>query len=187
MAMRRFDIRSMALCALFASLLMAGAFIRIPLPVVPFTLQTLFLFLAGLTLGPALGLSAAALYMAAGLLGLPVFANGGGIHYVLAPSFGYILAFCPASYVIGRLARRRAGGLWYYAACCFAGLMVVYVVGASYLAAILGIHLQQSVSFWRIAYSGALIFLPGDALACFLAAVVYTRLPAGMRNADRTR
>ena len=66
--------RDMALVALFAALVAVGAFIRIPVPVVPFTLQFLFTNLAGLLLGAKRGAAAAGVYMAAGLIGVP------GIH-----------------------------------------------------------------------------------------------------------
>lgn len=42
-------------CGLFTALIAVGAFIKIPIPVVPFTLQYLFTMLAGLLLGSRLG------------------------------------------------------------------------------------------------------------------------------------
>ena len=53
--MRRNETRDMILCAMFVTLIAAGAFIKIPIPVVPFTLQYLFTMLAGLLLGGKLG------------------------------------------------------------------------------------------------------------------------------------
>ena len=44
------------LCALFAALIAVGAFIKIPVPFVPFTLQLLFTTLAGIVLGPKYGI-----------------------------------------------------------------------------------------------------------------------------------
>ena len=49
--MRKEKTKNMVLCAMFVSLISAGAWIRIPVPVVPFTLQFLFTTLAGLLLG----------------------------------------------------------------------------------------------------------------------------------------
>ena len=43
--------RSLVYCALFTALIAVGAFIKIPIPVVPFTLQYLFTMLAGILLG----------------------------------------------------------------------------------------------------------------------------------------
>jgi len=174
----RFTPRSMAFCSLFATLLMMGAMIRIPVPYVPFTLQTLFVFLCGLVLGPKLGFWAAVLYMTAGLIGLPVFTNGGGFMYVLQPSFGYILSFCPAASLIGFLSRRRPkSGIGYLSLCCFSGLLIIYIIGVFYYGMIVTLHLQKSITLWRLCYTGALIFLPGDALGCILAGWIFKRLP----------
>ena len=48
-------VYSLILCALFAALIAVGAFIKIPVPFVPFTLQLLFTTLAGIVLGPKYG------------------------------------------------------------------------------------------------------------------------------------
>ncbi len=179
--MQRLTPRSLAMCALFATLIMVGAMIRIPLPYIPFTLQTLFVFLSGLILGPALGLTSATLYLIAGLIGLPVFTNGGGLLYVLQPTFGYILAFCPATYVIGYLAHKRpSAGLWYIMLCCFAGVAIIYILGVAYYVMIARLYLGQTISIWQLSISGALVFLPKDALICFTAAYLYKRLPPSL-------
>ena len=90
---------SLALCALFAAMIAVGALIRIPIPLVPFTLQFLFTTLAGLLLGAKQGTVAVAIYIVIGLAGLPVFSQGGGLGYVLQPTFGYIIGFCLGTYV----------------------------------------------------------------------------------------
>lgn len=90
--MRKEKTKNMVLCAMFVSLISAGAWIRIPVPVVPFTLQFLFTTLAGLLLGGERGAMAVGIYMIMGLLGLPVFAEGGGPGYLLRPSFGYLIS-----------------------------------------------------------------------------------------------
>lgn len=94
--------RSMILCALFAALIAAGAFLRIPIPVVPFTLQYLFTMLAGLLLGPRLGATAVGVYIVLGLAGLPVFTQGGGPGYIFQPTFGYIIGFALGAYLTGK-------------------------------------------------------------------------------------
>ena len=78
--------------ALMTALTVAGAYITIPIPNLPFTLQTLSALLAGLILKRKDALISEIIYIALGLIGLPVFAAGGaGIAYVLRPSFGYVL------------------------------------------------------------------------------------------------
>ena len=65
--------KSMIYCGLFTALIAAGAFIKIPIPVVPFTLQYLFTMLAGLFLGSRRGMISVVAYMLLGLAGLPIF------------------------------------------------------------------------------------------------------------------
>ena len=61
---------------IFTALIAVGAFIRIPVPVCPFTLQLLFTTLAGLLLGSRRGAGAVLVYLALGLAGVPVFTEG---------------------------------------------------------------------------------------------------------------
>ena len=96
--------KNLAYCALFTALIAVGAFIRVPVPVVPFTLQYLFTMLAGLLLGPRLGTIAVGTYVLLGLVGLPIFTQGGGFWYVFQPSFGYLIGFCVGTFVTGWLA-----------------------------------------------------------------------------------
>ncbi|MCG8608351.1 biotin transporter BioY, partial [bacterium] len=96
-------IRFYLLSSLFAALTAAGAFIKIPLPYVPLTLQPLFVIMAGSVLGAKFGAQSQLIYLAVGLSGVPVFANGGGPAYILQPTFGYLLAYPVAAYTVGFL------------------------------------------------------------------------------------
>lgn len=64
----RWDTRDMVLFALFTALIAIGAFIRIPVPFCPFTLQLLFTTLAGLLLGSRRGAASVAVYVLLGLV-----------------------------------------------------------------------------------------------------------------------
>ncbi|MDD5421369.1 MAG: biotin transporter BioY, partial [Synergistaceae bacterium] len=79
--------------SIFAILTAIGARIAVPLPLVPFTLQTMFCMLAGLLLGPRYGAASQAFYMFMGLIGVPVFTGGGGLSSIFMPSFGYVVGF----------------------------------------------------------------------------------------------
>lgn len=70
--------KNLMYCSLFTALIAVGAFIKIPIPVVPFTLQFLFTTLAGLLLGSKMGAVSVIAYMVLGLVGLPIFSEGGG-------------------------------------------------------------------------------------------------------------
>ena len=101
-------------CAVFAALMVAGAYITIPFPLVPLTFQTVISVLAGLLLGWKKGMISMAVYCFAGLIGIPVFTAGGGIFYVLKPSFGYIIGFIFSAYIAGITAGRKGLPYWRY-------------------------------------------------------------------------
>mgnify|MGYP001942215840 CR=1 FL=1 len=108
-----------ALTGVFAALIAVLAFAP-PIPVggtgVPITLQTLGVALAGLALGPWRGTAAAGLYVALGLLGLPIFAGfSGGLGVLAGPTAGYLLSYPLTALITGLLARavlRRAETRW---------------------------------------------------------------------------
>lgn len=170
-------VRNMALCALFAALTAVGAFIRIPVPVVPFTLQFLFTTLAGLFLGGRLGALSVTLYILLGLAGLPVFASGGGPAYVLQPSFGYLIGFAAGAWLTGTIAYRKgipsAARLF---AACFAGLMTVYLFGMVYYWLISTFYLGTGIGLWPLFLYCFLLAVPGDIALCILSAVLGRRV-----------
>ena len=93
--------------ALFAAFTAAGAFIAIPIGPVPIVLQNLFAVLAGLILGSLMGSASVALYLLAGILGLPVFAGGtGGIARFAGPTGGYLPGYLLAALTAGLIAGR---------------------------------------------------------------------------------
>ena len=93
--------KSMILSALFVALIAIGAFIKVPVPVCPFTLQLLFTTLAGLLLGANLGFVSVCVYIIIGLIGIPIFTEGGGLGYIFQPTFGYLIGFAFGAYVAG--------------------------------------------------------------------------------------
>ena len=127
---RKITTKDMIMCALFTALIAVGAFIKVPVPVVPFTLQFLFTMLAGLIMGGRLGAISVGLYAVLGLVGLPIFAEGGGIWYVLKPSFGYIIGFALGSLVTGLMVEKQKNlTMGRLLAANFTGLAIVYACG----------------------------------------------------------
>ncbi|MDE7334233.1 MAG: biotin transporter BioY [Lachnospiraceae bacterium] len=180
---RKFSMRDMTLCALFTALTAVGAFIRIPVPVVPFTLQFLFTMLAGLLLGGKLGAVSVALYAFLGLVGLPIFAEGGGFWYILKPSFGYIIGFIVASYVTGKMTE-KLDGLTFgkILAANFTGLAIVYGAGMVYYYVICNFVINSPIGLWPLFLYCFLLAVPGDICLCFVAAVLTRRLKPVLAN-----
>ena len=101
------NTRTLTRTALFTALTAAGAFIRIPLGYSSITLQFFFTAMAGCLLGPVWGPVSQTVYVALGLIGLPIFTQGGGLTYLLQPTCGFLIGLIPAAWVIGLLTAVR--------------------------------------------------------------------------------
>ncbi len=174
---QRIGTREMVLCGVFTTLIAVGAFIKVPVPVVPFTLQFLFTMLAGLLLGARLGAMSVGVYILLGLCGIPIFAEGGGFWYILKPSFGYLLGFMLAAYVTGRLVERR-GRLttgWVMAV-NFLGLFIVYAAGMIYYYIICNYVIDTPIALGPLFLYCFVLAVPGDICLCILAAILTIRV-----------
>ena len=155
--------RSLILTALFAALTAVGAFLKIPFPLSAITLQFFFTAMAGTLLGKKYGALSQAVYVLLGLVGVPIFALGGGFSYVFQPTFGFLLGLIPSAWVIGSLARRPLT-FWRSVVAMLAGLAVLYAIGVPYMALIANAYLGKGLTFWQVLKNGMLIYLPGDML-----------------------
>ena len=168
----------MILVALFAALIAVGAFIRVPVPLVPFTMQTFFVVLAGQMLGKKLGAASALVYLAVGLIGIPVFTQGGGIGYVLKPSFGYLIGFVVGAFVTGAIARKVENPSFLrLLVAALAGLLAVYVLGTTYF-----YFLSNYFSVWTAVLYCFLVFVPGDLAKSIIAALIAKRMIPVLRK-----
>lgn len=175
--MRREKTRDMVLCAMFVALIAAGAFIKVPIPVVPFTLQYLFTMLAGLLLGGKMGALSVCVYMFLGLAGLPIFAQGGGIGYIFQPSFGYIIGFAAGAYVTGVIANKTSRpDFKRLLAANFLGLAIVYLLGMAYYYLISDLYLGTPIGLWPFFLYCFLLAVPGDIVLCIVGAILGKRL-----------
>jgi biotin transport system substrate-specific component len=149
-----------------------GAQLAVPLPFspVPITMQTLFVVLAGMTLGPRDGFIAIVSYLALGLGGAPVFAG-----FAFGPTAftgltgGYLFAFPVAAYAAGRVAElfpgRRAGIL----TGALTGSLLILVSGTSYLALLTGRSISGALPL------AFFPFIPGEIAKALLAVAVSPR------------
>ena len=173
----------MSCCAIFTALTVAGAFIKIPVPVVPFTLQILFVYLAGSIIGAKLGALSMIIYMLLGLIGVPVFAEGGGIWYILKPSFGYIIGFIIATYVIGKLTEKFGYNSYFKLVLAyFIGLMIDYAVGMIYYYVICNYVIDTPIALWPLILYCFIMVIPGDIVLCFIAAYITKRIKPVITN-----
>ena len=171
-------IRKMTFCAIFTALIAVGAFIKIPVPPIPFTLQTMFVVLAGLMLDGNMGGISALLYMILGLIGIPIFTGGGGIGYVLKPTFGYIIGFCVGAYAIGKISYKngKLGGYARMFCGVLAGLGIIYGFGIIYYYFITNFVTSSYPGFWFMILHCFLMTIPGDLITCALACLLAKRV-----------
>lgn len=128
-----------------AALTAAAAQVSIPLPftAVPFTFQPMVVLLGGLALGSKLGMASQAVYLAAGIAGLPVFAASAtlppGALRLIGPTGGYLVAYPLAALLVGYLAERGFDRRYVTSVVAMlAGLVVVYALGVTWLSVSLG-------------------------------------------------
>ena len=171
----KMNVKEMCLCSLFSVLIAVGAFIKVPISIVPVTMQTLFVVLAALILKKKLASLSVLLYIVIGLIGLPVFANGGGIMYVVQPTFGYLIGFLVAAYVVGYLAEKKTT-IVYYLIIGFVGMLIIYAIGMGYFIFIQMTYYMVPVSFSWVIYYLFLVYLPGDLISCIVASWIAYRL-----------
>jgi len=169
--------KNLTFIAMFVALITAGAFIKIPVPVVPFTLQFLFTTLAGIFLGRKYGALSVLCYIFLGLSGLPIFAGGGGLFYIFQPTFGYLLGFCFGAFITGAiLGHEKLPSFKRLFVANFAGLFVVYLLGMVYYWMIYQFYIGTGIGFWTLFLYCFLLAVPGDIVLCIVAALIGRRL-----------
>ena len=174
--MKHLTVREIVLCGLFIALITAGTFIRIPVGTDVYTLQFLFTLLTGLVLGARLGAVAVAAYVLLGLLGVPVFASGGGPAYVLQPTFGYLLAFILQAWFGGYYARRGASVS--YGRLLLAnlgGMVIVYLIGIAWFYLVSNYVIAAPIPLWTAILYCGILQAPPDFLLCLAAAGIGLR------------
>ena len=178
-------IYALAFTAMFAALISAGAFVSIPMFPVPIVLQNLFTLLSGLVLGPVLGGASVGLFLLAGAIGAPVFANTGapmGIARILGPTggylFGYLLGAVVAGFIVGFPRPGKNVSVWRIVIAVTAGTLVVYAPGLIRLKMFLDAGWMQTLA------AGFLPFLIGDTIKGILAGLIAPRLRRFLANRE---
>lgn len=170
----RAGVRSRILASLlFTGITAVSAQIAIPLGFtpVPITLQVLGVLLSGLALGSRWGAISQMQYLALGALGLPVFAGlTGGPTAFFGPSAGYLVGFVPGAFIVGwafeRMEARSRFGAWVAG---IAGVCVIYLCGASWLAVWLSMFSSNDLTLHAVWALGIAPFIGIDLLKAIAA------------------
>ena len=166
--------------ALLLALLIISAQFAIPIGPVAISLQTLVVLIIGMVLPTGQAVLTTTLYLLVGLIGLPIFAQAtGGLHSVFLPSFGFILSFIPAVWVMSKICSRNyESENKKYIMAVLAGNLIIYLIGISYMSFILIFYLGNDMNLWGVLSIGMLPFIPGDIVKTIIAMNISKRLNA---------
>ena len=170
--MKKINIHQMILVSLFAALTAAGAFVSIPIGLVPISLQNLFTFLSGMVLGSRLGTFSQLIYILLGVVGLPVFSGfRGGLGVLLGPTGGFLTGFVFSACIIGKLIEMIDDArIWSYFVIGLLGIIIIYACGVTQLLIVTEIGFKEAVIV------GVVPFLPGDLLKLIIASFLAVRI-----------
>jgi len=181
-------VRNVIITSLFTALIIVGSFIIIPVTIVPVTLQTLFVLLAGSLAGKKIAFTSTSLYLVLGAIGLPVFsgASGGLAHY-FGPTGGFLIGLLLMAAISGSASdiaskyqnedqTLQKKGLIILIIGALIATISVYLVGIPFIK--FNLHLT-----WTKAFMTALIpFIPADLLKLVVVVIVSNLFFSRMRS-----
>lgn len=182
------NILKITFVALFAAIICIGCFIRIPIGVVPIVLQNVLCILCAVLLGGFLGSAPAALFLFAGLIGLPVYSGGtGGLAVWMGPTGGFLPGYLIGAFAAGLIAGKpdisekkiSVKNVVRLSLAILAGMVILYIPGVirfAYWATAAG---KVPVEKTALAYTmGACVlpYIPGDLLKTIVAVPVALKL-----------
>jgi biotin transporter BioY len=160
-------IKDVTFVLCFALLTGILAKVKIEIGPVPITMQTLAVLLSGVFLGSKKGALSQITYLFIGLAGIPWFSRGGGMAYIFSPTFGYILGFVLAAFLVGWLFEKGWGeNLKTSILAMIFGNLILYIPGLLWLAKFFGFNKVLAIGFYP--------FLIGDLLKIFLASLIFS-------------
>ena len=132
-------VKNIFLIILGTILLTVSSKIQVPFWPVPMTMQTFVVFLIGAAYGWQLAGFTLFVYLLEGALGLPVFAKGGGLAYLIGPTAGYLYGMFLGAITIGFLSQKGFADSYVL---CFlsiiSGSIIIFLLGVGYLGSIIG-------------------------------------------------
>ncbi|MCL2526600.1 MAG: biotin transporter BioY [Coriobacteriia bacterium] len=181
-----FQTRDLTLIALFVALVAVMAQITIPIPPVPFTMQTFAIIFAGVVLGAKRGFIVALLYLLLGALGAPVFSSfQGGFGHLIGAAGGYLMSFPLLAGLAGLAAHKadKAASLKYLwlVGGIAAAVVVNLSLGTLYLANFLSLGFMAGLA------AGFFPFLIPEALKLALVVAIAPKIRAVLEAQARSK
>ncbi|MCU0104702.1 biotin transporter BioY [Acholeplasma vituli] len=139
---------------------------------VPFTIQTMVIFLIAYLFNKTDALLIVLLYLVIGLFGLPVFSNGqSGLSAILGPSGGFLVGFPLITYAIASLKSKDKNVVQDWIVTILFGVIILYGGAALWLAYVLEMNYVQALLL-------LLPFVPFDLIKMVIAHTVYRKMPS---------
>ena len=158
-------IKNIALVFFGTLLLTVSSKIQVPFWPVPMTMQTFIVFIIGMSYGSRLAFLTLIVYLLEGALGLPVFAKGGGMLYLIGPTAGYLYGMTIAAGVIGYLGERGYCNSYFQSLnSLLLGTVIIFLCGILYLGSIIG--------FDKALAGGLYPFIPSEVFKIALAVAI---------------
>ena len=120
-------IKSFLAVIIGTGLLAISSKVQTPFTLVPATMQTFVVLFLGMILGYKLAVATVILYLCQGLIGLPVFAKGGGIVYLMGPTGGYLIGFILTAYLAGLIKIKNDPITIFF--CLLFSVSITYILG----------------------------------------------------------
>lgn len=175
------NVKRLATDSVFLCILIISAFTNVVIPIteIAFTLQLLVVFLICYLLPLTDSMIILLAYIVMGLIGIPVFSAGGGIGYLVKPTFGYILGFVVMPIVMWLADKLPIKSDWLKSIVKgIIGLFVLYLIGTIYFCIVKNVYLNvdNKLTFVAALLACVIPFIPIDLIKMVLAIVIKRRL-----------
>ena len=153
--------------------------IYLPWTPIPITLQTVAVIASGVVLGKYFGLYSQILYLVAGIIGIPWFANQqGGIAIIYSPTAGYLIGFCLASFITGWILEKYSSSVTrsrtVFLLLAAINFICIYTPGLLYLYFWFSINSAIQLSFVQLLMIGFVPFVIGDIIKIAFITLVHS-------------
>ena len=180
-ARKRISVYDLVMVALFAALIAVCAWITVP-GAVPFTLQTMGVFLAVGLLGGKRGTAAVLVYILLGAVGMPVFSGfSGGVGRLLGTTGGYIIGFLVAALAMWAMEAIFGKAKWVLPVSMLLGLLLCYAFGTAWFL-VLYTQTKGAISVASVLSMCVVPFIIPDLLKIALALLLTSRLKRFLRQ-----
>ena len=162
--------------AMFTAIITVCAQITIP-TAIPFTLQTLGIFVAAGMLGAKRSTLSVLVYVLLGVVGVPVFAGfSGGISVLVGPTGGYIVGFIFTAFAAGLICDKFGKKLWVLMLSMAAGLFLCYAFGTAWFVLVYNSKNDTPIGLWAALGMCVVPYLLFDAAKIVVSAILVNRL-----------